>query len=483
MKMKRIMLQRFCAPIIFFLCALEGHGVRCEKVSNDNTTLRFLWESSMQGLADVALWNIPRGLSRADNGGFQYTDSLFVQILAQLDDKHRSFGYGMTESWLHDALESYSFAVKDKAVLVVGSTTPVYEAFALTYGAKEVTVVEYGPRIATYPNVAYISPAEFDRPGRQFDAIISVSSVEHDGLGRYGDPLAPHADIKSMAKLRHYLRKDGLVFLSVPVGQDAVVYNAHRVYGAHRLPLLIDCYEVLDTFGFSPRDFEDRNWAALHQPVFVLEHPKFFREAGHMACNVDGGQAHRHAKLLPRVQFEAWRAALIEESDSGRRELLCDQPWCRTMLPHVVALPSLVRNFGASKTLRPASKLRHTLDRYLKSVKVLVDIRKDRASDDELYSYIENIYGVRIFTPDVSDKCRVNRGLIVEGVSSTILERYDHLRRVNTVILTEKIDDETCEIMRVWQARLFVVTQKGGRCEKGKIGNAQIISQYENPHS
>lgn len=31
-----------------------------------------------------------------------------------------------------------------------------------------------------------------------FDAIVSFSGLEHDGLGRYGDPLNPYGDLSAM---------------------------------------------------------------------------------------------------------------------------------------------------------------------------------------------------------------------------------------------------------------------------------------------
>jgi hypothetical protein len=34
-----------------------------------------------------------------------------------------------------------------------------------------------------------------DHDGRLFDALVTYSSVEHAGLGRYGEALAPDADI------------------------------------------------------------------------------------------------------------------------------------------------------------------------------------------------------------------------------------------------------------------------------------------------
>lgn len=86
-----------------------------------------------------------------------------------------------------------------------------------------------------------------------FDFIVTFSSLEHSGLGRYGDPLDPFGDIKEMRKLRCLLKPGGLFFLGVPTGPDTIVFNAHRIYGRLRLPFMMEgifdrqCY-LLDKF-------------------------------------------------------------------------------------------------------------------------------------------------------------------------------------------------------------------------------------------
>lgn len=64
-----------------------------------------------------------------------------------------------------------------------------------------------------------------------FDSISSLHAVEHFGLGRYGDKLDPIGHIKGIKNLQKYLKKNGLFYLSVPVGSKSEIYfNAHRVF-------------------------------------------------------------------------------------------------------------------------------------------------------------------------------------------------------------------------------------------------------------
>jgi hypothetical protein len=48
-----------------------------------------------------------------------------------------------------------------------------------------------------------------------FDLVLSMSSFEHDGLGRYGDPLNPNGDIMAMRSTRRLLKQGTATATSV----------------------------------------------------------------------------------------------------------------------------------------------------------------------------------------------------------------------------------------------------------------------------
>jgi hypothetical protein len=65
------------------------------------------------------------------------------------------------------------------------------------------------------------------------DSVASLSCLhvlEHIGLGRYGDPLAPDGHAKAAGELSRVLAHGGDLYLSVPVGRERVCFNAHRVF-------------------------------------------------------------------------------------------------------------------------------------------------------------------------------------------------------------------------------------------------------------
>ena len=59
------------------------------------------------------------------------------------------------------------------------------------------------------------------------DVALSISSFDHDGLGRYGDPLRPAGDLRAMSLAWRVLKPGGHLLLTVPVGPDVVVWNLH----------------------------------------------------------------------------------------------------------------------------------------------------------------------------------------------------------------------------------------------------------------
>ena len=82
---------------------------------------------------------------------------------------------------------------------------PWLESILLEAGASKVTTLEYLPIESEHPQVEPILPKKFRKKFMQgkmpmFDAMVSFSSLEHSGLGSYGDGLNPYGDLMEMAK-------------------------------------------------------------------------------------------------------------------------------------------------------------------------------------------------------------------------------------------------------------------------------------------
>ena len=192
-----------------------------------------------------------------------YTDAEIDNCIARIKRGETSI-YLDTDRLLWAALGRYP--IIGKSVAVMGSISPWYEATCIHFGARP-TTIDYNPIISKSSRVQAMTVAELDRSPRVFDCAISISSFEHDGLGMYGDPLDPNGDLKAMKNMRRLVAARGLLFLSIPVGRDALNFNVRRIYGRLRLPLMLRGWETVETFGFQD-DLLDIPSAM--EPVFVL---------------------------------------------------------------------------------------------------------------------------------------------------------------------------------------------------------------------
>jgi hypothetical protein len=184
--------------------------------------------------------------------------------------QHRTQGesYGFTDTWLYNLLDRYN--IKNQRVAIMGSIKPWYECICLSFGGIP-TAIEYNV-VKTEDKrlrMIHINDIKNEPP---FDAAFSISSFEHDGLGRYGDPIDPNGDLRAMGEMKNIVKEGGLLFLAVPIGKDKLVWNAHRRYGEIRLPYLVDNWYMIDQEGFDENKFHmDNGESGAYQPVFVLK--------------------------------------------------------------------------------------------------------------------------------------------------------------------------------------------------------------------
>lgn len=158
------------------------------------------------------------------------------------EDLYKITNYGRGGKAVYHAFKRYP--LDGKTGFVIGSETPWVEVFALLNGAKEVITVEYqSTKILGTDKVRYVHPIEFAEKWRShqqgFDFAASFSSIEHCGLGRYGDAMDPIGDLREVWKTSCLLKKGGIFFLGIPRGKDTIVFNLHRIYGPLRLAMIM----------------------------------------------------------------------------------------------------------------------------------------------------------------------------------------------------------------------------------------------------
>lgn len=74
-----------------------------------------------------------------------------------------------------------------------------------------------------------------------------LHTIEHIGLGRYGDPLDIKADIQAINELKRVLAPNGDLLFATPIsGKPRIEYNAHRIYSYEQILSLFNDFELIE---------------------------------------------------------------------------------------------------------------------------------------------------------------------------------------------------------------------------------------------
>jgi len=117
-----------------------------------------------------------------DNSSFMnnykvFSKSLIDEYLKEIK-ANKNFYYGKTDYWLQKAFKKYP--INNKKVAIIGSENPVYECFVLFYGGVPFTI-DYHKIETDDKRLNLLTVDEYKLNPIKFDAIVSVSSIEHDG--------------------------------------------------------------------------------------------------------------------------------------------------------------------------------------------------------------------------------------------------------------------------------------------------------------
>ena len=246
--------------------------VPAKELTSSKGSTPFLWQLTTEG---AAMFNgqRPRNPARAhshtDNDQvpvplsmlrFQgrrpvWDDKLIREIRALPDTSPKAYPHAALD--IIRACDEFAMNGKREASFAVWSSiTPWLEVALLRWGASAVTTVDWNqPLIEKSAAVAAggglrtmdaSSLAASYARGTRFDVIVSFSGLEHDGLGRYGDPLHPEGDLAAVTEIRSFLTPGGLLLLGIPTANyDDVNWPSMRIYGPARLPRMLEGFEML----------------------------------------------------------------------------------------------------------------------------------------------------------------------------------------------------------------------------------------------
>ncbi|MCX7815977.1 MAG: DUF268 domain-containing protein [Syntrophales bacterium] len=82
------------------------------------------------------------------------------------------------------------------------------------------------------------------------DSLSCLHVLEHLGLGRYGDRIDYNGHLIGWENLYKMLTKGGKLYFSVPIGEQRIEFNAHRVFSLKYIMGMIDGLYRIDVFSF-----------------------------------------------------------------------------------------------------------------------------------------------------------------------------------------------------------------------------------------
>lgn len=80
----------------------------------------------------------------------------------------------------------------------------------------------------------------------EIKSLSCMHTVEHVGLGRYGDTIDPEGDIKAAKELFRVLAVGGSLIFVVPVGKPKIEFNAHRIYSYEQVLSLFSDLKLVE---------------------------------------------------------------------------------------------------------------------------------------------------------------------------------------------------------------------------------------------
>lgn len=200
-----------------------------------------------------------------------------------IDDRYAVGGHASGHYFHQDLLVAARiFARRPERHFDVGSRVDGFVAHVASF--RELSVIDIRPMTSKSKNIHYVQADMMDTlPAlltRCTDSLSCLHALEHFGLGRYGDPIRWDGHLRGFNNLDSMLRDGGRLYLSVPIGEQRVEFNAHRVF---TVPYLLKMFEKRMTL--ADLSFVDDR-GDLHESV-PLDRGDIARNYGcHYGCGI-----------------------------------------------------------------------------------------------------------------------------------------------------------------------------------------------------
>jgi SAM-dependent methyltransferase len=133
----------------------------------------------------------------------------------------------------------------------IGSRTDGFVAHIATF--REIEIFDIRLIKSTVKNIVFRQADLMqlqDNMRECCDSISSLHVIEHFGLGRYGDPIDIDGHLKAIENIYAMLKPNGKFYFSVPIGEQHIEFNAHRIFSINYLLDVLEDKFKIDYFHY-----------------------------------------------------------------------------------------------------------------------------------------------------------------------------------------------------------------------------------------
>jgi hypothetical protein len=190
-----------------------------------------------------------RGLPRFVNDWqkFRKAYSGALTFMPCLHDRYEEGGTTKCEYFWQDLLVArWIFAAKPQRHVDIGSRVDGFVAHVASF--RDIEVFDVRPISTQIPGVMFkqadlmCSDSLPNSGGGYCDSLSCLHTIEHFGLGRYGDPIDPTGHERGIANMALLLQPGGTFYLSTPIGRERVEFNANRVFDPRGIIRLVESH-------------------------------------------------------------------------------------------------------------------------------------------------------------------------------------------------------------------------------------------------
>ena len=210
----------------------------------------------------IALGIEPKKMKKSIRGIRHYIKDYYA--LKKQKGRNTEFPFGRNYPILHDRFDESGrmtghyfhqdlyvakkvFDKNPKKHLDIGSRTDGFVGHVAVF--RKIEIIDIRDQSSKVKNIIFKKADLMNEPPSEmletYDSISSLHAIEHFGLGRYGDPIDYFGYKKAIKNISKLLEKGGVFYFSVPIGNQRIEFNAHRVFSLkYLIPLLQEFYTI-----------------------------------------------------------------------------------------------------------------------------------------------------------------------------------------------------------------------------------------------